>query len=161
VYVKTNSAEFCSSVALTCLLDCLPIVSLRQISSSGNAGAVIDALLHQGFDVSAAEMLTIDKMAAEEFLEVYKGVVPEYSGMVESVTAGPCIAIEICGENSVETVREFVGPTDPEIARHIRPRSLRARFGVDKLCNGVHCTDLPEDGVLEVQTIFVFVAAIE
>lgn len=37
-----------------------------------------------------------------------------------------------------------------EIARHLRPRTLRALFGVDKVRNAVHCTDLPEDGLLEV-----------
>ena len=37
-----------------------------------------------------------------------------------------------------------------EIARHLRPRTLRARFGKNKVQNAVHCTDLPEDGLLEV-----------
>lgn len=37
-----------------------------------------------------------------------------------------------------------------EIARHLRPRTIRARFGKDKIKNAVHCTDLPEDGILEV-----------
>jgi nucleoside-diphosphate kinase len=32
----------------------------------------------------------------------------------------------------------------------LRPRTLRALFGVDKVQNAVHCTDLPEDGLLEV-----------
>lgn len=37
-----------------------------------------------------------------------------------------------------------------EIARHLRPATLRAMFGKDKIKNAVHCTDLPEDGVIEV-----------
>lgn len=37
-----------------------------------------------------------------------------------------------------------------EIARHLRPTTLRALYGKDKVKNGVHCTDLPEDGILEV-----------
>jgi hypothetical protein len=39
-----------------------------------------------------------------------------------------------------------------EIARHLRPRTLRAQFGKDKIRNALHCTDLPEDGLLEVTT---------
>ena len=37
-----------------------------------------------------------------------------------------------------------------EIARHLRPTTLRALYGKDKAHNAVHCTDLPEDGELEV-----------
>jgi nucleoside-diphosphate kinase len=43
-----------------------------------------------------------------------------------------------------------VGPHDPEIARTLRPNTIRARFGQDRIKNAVHCTDLPEDGPLEV-----------
>ena len=38
-----------------------------------------------------------------------------------------------------------------EIARHIRPRTLRAIYGKDKVKNAVHCTDLVEDATLEVK----------
>ena len=40
-----------------------------------------------------------------------------------------------------------------EIARHLRPRTIRAIFGTDKVKNAVHCTDLPDDGRLEVRII--------
>lgn len=39
-----------------------------------------------------------------------------------------------------------------EIARHLRPRSLRALYGKTKIKNAVHCTDLPTDGLLEVSS---------
>ena len=48
----------------------------------------------------------------------------------------------------VPALRELCGPHDPERARTVRPKSLRAVFGKDKSHNGVHCTDLPEDGIL-------------
>ena len=38
-----------------------------------------------------------------------------------------------------------MGPHEVEIAKHIRPQTLRAKFGKDKVKNAVHCTDLPED----------------
>jgi hypothetical protein len=37
-----------------------------------------------------------------------------------------------------------------ELARKLRPSTLRAKFGKTKVQNAVHCTDLPEDGLLEV-----------
>jgi nucleoside diphosphate kinase len=53
----------------------------------------------------------------------------------------------------VTAFREFVGPSEPEIARQLRPTSLRAKFGLDKVRNAMHCTDLKEDGVLEVSCV--------
>ena len=32
----------------------------------------------------------------------------------------------------------------------MRSHTLRAKFGVDKIKNAVHCTDLPDDALLEV-----------
>jgi nucleoside-diphosphate kinase len=34
------------------------------------------------------------------------------------------------------------------MARNVRPRTIRAVYGKDKIKNAVHCTDLTEDGVL-------------
>ena len=54
----------------------------------------------------------------------------------------------------MEALREFCGPADPEIARVLRPRSLRAQFGKNKVQNAIHYTDLPEDGELESNYFF-------
>ena len=123
---------------------------------SGSAGDIIKAVHEAGFDIQALGLYYIDKANAEEFFEVYKGVVSEYSGMVSQLCSGPCIAMEITkGDGNVHTkFREFVGPSDPEIARHLRPHTLRAKFGKDKIQNAVHCTDLPDDCSLEVEYFF-------
>lgn len=46
-----------------------------------------------------------------------------------------------------------------EVAKHLRPHTLRAKFGVDKVRNAVHCTDLPDDASLEV-SLYHFMHAI-
>ena len=46
------------------------------------------------------------------------------------------MAIELAdrsGASPAEAVRELVGPADPEIAKLLRPHSLRARYGVSKV----------------------------
>lgn len=58
-------------------------------------GQVMDGILSSGFEISAGEMFWLDRPSAEEFLEVYKGVVPEYNQLVEEMTNGPCIAFEV------------------------------------------------------------------
>uniref|UniRef100_A0A674MMV5 Nucleoside diphosphate kinase homolog 7 n=1 Tax=Takifugu rubripes TaxID=31033 RepID=A0A674MMV5_TAKRU len=96
----------------------------------------------------------MDRANAEEFFQVYKGVVPEYPGMVNELCSGACMALEILDTNQEQSFRDLCGPADPEISRLLRPNTLRALFGKDKLKNAVHCTDLPEDRVLEVEYFF-------
>lgn len=43
---------------------------------------------------------------------------------------------------------------DPEIATNLRPNTIRAKFGQNRTHNAVHCTDLEEDGALEVEYFF-------
>jgi len=123
-----------------------------------HAGKIIDMILSEGFEISALQMFNLDKPTAEEFLEVYKGVLPEFVALVDQFTSGPCIALEIRQENVVQSFRELCGPLDPEVARHLRPSTIRARFGTNRVQNAVHCTDLPEDGALECEYFFKILA---
>ncbi|XP_042313055.1 nucleoside diphosphate kinase 7-like [Sceloporus undulatus] len=96
----------------------------------------------------------MDRANSEEFYAIYKGVVAEYPEMVVELCSGPCIALEIRQVDPEKSFRNFCGPSDPEIARYLRPGTLRAIYGKNKIQNAVHCTDLPEDGLLEVQYFF-------
>jgi nucleoside-diphosphate kinase len=40
-------------------------------------------------------MFYLDKPCAEEFLEIYRHLIPEFSEMVTELTMGPSIAVEI------------------------------------------------------------------
>ena len=125
----------------------------------GLAGQIIEDICTSGFHVSAIGMFHVEKANAEDFYEVYKGVVQEYQPMVEQLSSGPCIAMEILSDNTQQCqvqqlFREMVGPSDPELARHLRPKSLRSTYGKCKALNGIHCTDLPEDQNLEVEYFF-------
>lgn len=124
--------------------------------TSGLLGKILSEITSpgRGLNISALKLIYVEKVNAQEFLEVYKGVVREYPGMVEELISGPCVAVEISGINAHSKFRELAGPPDPEIARHLRPDTLRAKFGVDKVKNAVHCTDLTEDAPLEVEYFF-------
>ncbi|XP_076004744.1 nucleoside diphosphate kinase homolog 7-like [Genypterus blacodes] len=134
--------------------DCTCCIIKPHAVSDGLAGKILNAISAAGFEISALKMFNVDQANAEEFYEVYKGVVIEYYGMKTELCSGPCIVLEIHGSDTPKTFREFCGPADSDIARHLRPNTLRALFGKDKVQNAVHCTDLPEDGVLEVEYFF-------
>ena len=46
-------------------------------------------------------MFYLNKDTAEEFYDVYKGVLPEYIPLIEHMTGGPCIVMELRQENVV------------------------------------------------------------
>jgi len=120
-----------------------------------NAGLIIQEIMEAGFEVSAARTVHLDRAQATEFMEVYQNVLPNFSDMVASMSEAPCLALELRKEdNVVEEFRALCGPYDLDMARHLRPRSLRARFGLDNAQNGVHATDLEGDAEREARYIF-------
>mmetsp|Transcript_47169 Transcript_47169/g.93857 ORF Transcript_47169/g.93857 Transcript_47169/m.93857 type:complete len:329 (+) Transcript_47169:73-1059(+) len=123
---------------------------------AGNAGAIITSIMEAGFEISAAATLQLERAQAVELFEVYQNVVPYFSDLIASMTEAPCLALELRKElDVVEDFRRLCGTTyDVDMARHLRPGSLRARFGVDNARNGVHATDLEEDAEREVRYVF-------
>ncbi|CAK9032374.1 unnamed protein product [Durusdinium trenchii] len=126
---------------------------------AGKAGEIMMAIQSAGLEISAAEMLHLQHAEAAELLDVYKGVVPYHKEMVDGMSIAPMLALEVRAEDAaVEKLRELCGPYDVDMARHLRPQSLRARFGVDNANNGVHATDLEDDAEFEVRYVFEMLA---
>ena len=71
------------------------------------------------------EMIYLNKTTIEEFYDVYKGVLPEYLPLIEHLCSGPSIVLEIRSENVVSSFRSLVGPHDPEIAKYLKPNTIR------------------------------------
>uniref|UniRef100_A0A3B3RQ08 Nucleoside diphosphate kinase homolog 7 n=2 Tax=Paramormyrops kingsleyae TaxID=1676925 RepID=A0A3B3RQ08_9TELE len=134
--------------------DCTCCIIKPHAISEALTGKILNSINQAGFEISALQMFSMDRANAEEFFEVYKGVVAEYPSMVSELCSGPCMALEIHGAEAPRRFRDFCGPADPDIARHLRPATLRALYGKNKMQNAVHCTDLPEDGILEAQYFF-------
>ena len=103
-------------------------------------------------------MHSLDRKEVEEFYEVYRDVVNEYSGMVDELSCGPSIILEISGHDRSgdvhQSFRQFCGPSDTKVAAAIRPDTIRAKFGVNKVKNAIHCTDLETDGAFESNFMF-------
>jgi len=125
---------------------------------AGHLGRIVDQVLGSGFEIANAWMTQLNRSNANEFLEVYKGVVPECTDWVNELAEGKAVALHVRfaanPESSVLAARELCGAHDPEIASHLHVHSLRALYGTSKVKNAVHCTDLPEDGPLEVEYFF-------
>lgn len=124
--------------------------ALRQ----GLAGRIIGQIQTAGFTIWAVQAFVMLKNEAEDFFEIYKGIPNEdYAGMVRQGSSGRCLVLALGGQPC--DFRKLCGPSDPEIARVLAPDSLRAQYGgFSKEENAVHCSDLPEDGPMEVEYFF-------
>ncbi|KAK9505197.1 hypothetical protein O3M35_009302 [Rhynocoris fuscipes] len=128
-----------------------------HVMKEGTFGKVLSDIEDKGYKITAMQLFYLDIAKAEEFYEIYKGILLEFTDMVQELISGPCVAMELTSEHGKDTVlqfRTFVGPTDFDIARKLRPNTLRAKYGKDRIRNVVHATDLPTDGVLEVEYFF-------
>lgn len=143
-----------SSKSTAVLKNCAVCVIKPHAITSGHHGAIIQRLIDEGFLISALGMFSMTVADAEDFLEVYNGVVPEYKKLVEQLSSGAVIAIEVCSANAVAALRAVCGPHDPELCHVLFPESIRSKFGLDRTRNAVHCTDLEEDGELESEFFF-------
>lgn len=149
-FAKANSAAATGDLEGT-----LALVKPHVIAS-GRCGKMLTAIAELGFDLAALELSFLDIHLVTQLLEVYKGVLPEFTETLDHLTTGPVVALQI-KHHSGDHVAEFneaCGPADVEIAKLLRPQSLRAQYGSSGVLNGLHCTDLPEDGNLEVSYMF-------
>jgi nucleoside-diphosphate kinase len=141
---------------------CAVCVIKPHAVAAGQVGAVLEALLTAGLEVSAIRTLLLSARDAGDYLEAYRDVVPEYSRWLAELASGPSVVLEVRSDGDVVgKLRELAGPYVPEVARELRPDSLRAKLGVDAVRNAVHVTDLSNDGPLESKFLFKVVTADE
>ncbi len=155
----SSDAELSKNQQATASLEnCTCCVIRPHIVKERKVGAVVSDITSRGFTISAMQMVRLDKTASAEFLTIYKGVLPDYVDLVDEMSSGPCIAMEVkkvSGRSSideddvVEQFRMACGPWDYDVACEMHPESIRAKFGRSSVNNSVHCTDLPKDGSIE------------
>jgi nucleoside-diphosphate kinase len=114
------------------------------------AGAILQRLLDEGFDLVALRLHRLTRSEAEAFYAVHRER-PFFPELVTFMTSGPIIAACLQGENAVVRLRAVMGPTDSTKAP---AETLRGRFGTDIQRNAVHGSDSEENARREVAFFF-------
>lgn len=146
------------------LKECTACVIRPHIIKDRMIGQVLNDIVDRGFLISAIQMFRLDKETAAEFLSVYKGVLPQYVELVDEMSSGMSIALELKRDSNftgdiVADFRAHAGPWDYAVACELHPQTIRAKFGKNNVCNAIHCTDLSEDGVIECEYFFKVLAS--
>jgi nucleoside-diphosphate kinase len=112
------------------LNNCTLCILKPHLIRNGELGQAIDSIHSNGFEISAAHLFNLSRPQIEEFYDVYKGVLPEYIPLIEHMSNGPTLILEVrTSGDAVSSFRDFVGPYDPEVAIHLKPNTFRAKFG--------------------------------
>jgi nucleoside-diphosphate kinase len=98
-------------------------------------------------------MCALSRAEAEEFYGVHAGK-PFFERLVDFMSSGRIVAMELVAEDAIATWRALIGPTDSNTARATAPDSLRAAFGTDNTRNACHGSDAPDTAAAEAAFFF-------
>lgn len=65
------------------LTNCTLCLIKPHAIQAGHAGNIIDQILEEGFEISAMSSYFLNRSIAEEFLELYKGVIPDFQKTID------------------------------------------------------------------------------
>ena len=116
----------------------------------GQWGEIIAHVLRNRFKITNLRMLRFEREAAEAFYGVHRER-DFFAALVDYITSGPVVAIEIDGDGVIEQIRAFIGPTDPAQAE---PGTIRHMYGMSLQNNAVHASDSPESAKKELAIVF-------
>ena len=113
--------------------------------------------MDEGFEISAIQSQFLERSHAEEFLDLYRVVLPDFCETIDQLVSGPSIALEIRQKDVITSFKKLCGAYNPKAGREKfkEVNTLRSLYGVDKHKNAVHCTDIPDEGTLECEYFFV------
>ena len=77
------------------LSNCALCLIKPHVVLSGMAGQVVQRILDEGYEISAMQSHYLDRATAEEFLDLYKPLIRDFSLTIDQLVSGPCIALEI------------------------------------------------------------------
>jgi nucleoside-diphosphate kinase len=117
---------------------------------AGQQGQIVDLLLKNGFAITKMKQFVFTRGEAEDFYGIHLGK-DFFKKLIEYITSGAVIGMELEKEMAVTTLRELVGATNPAEAR---PGTIRYMYGTSLQANAVHASDSTESAQKELAIVF-------
>lgn len=113
-------------------------------------GEIIDLILRNRFNIVRMKQFSFDPDQARDFYGIHAEK-SFFGDLIEYITSGEVIGVELEREGAVKAARELVGATDPAQAR---PGTIRYMYGASLQTNAVHASDSPESAEKELAIVF-------
>lgn len=118
--------------------------------AEGHVGDIISVVERNRFRITRLLHTRFSQERAERFYEVHRER-PFFRDLVNYITGGPVVAIEVEAEEAVTRIRELIGATNPADAR---PGTIRWMYGKSLQNNAVHGSDSPASAQKELEIAF-------
>lgn len=116
-------------------------------------GQIVEKIYENNLKITNLVKVHLTVEEAKKFYSIHEGK-PFFKDLIDFMTSYPIIAIEITGENAIEKWRDIIGPTDPEKAKKINPKSIRSLYGENITENAVHGSDCEKNANIEIDFFF-------
>lgn len=113
-------------------------------------GEIIKKVEMKGFRIVNMKFDHLSRKKAEKLYEVHKGK-DFFKDLIDFMTSGPILAIEVEGENAILLMRKLIGATKPE---EREMGSIRGDLTLGLTENLVHASDSKENYEFERSVIF-------
>jgi nucleoside-diphosphate kinase len=114
------------------------------------AGAIIQRIEAEGFQIRAICRVHLSKAQAEGFYAVHRAR-PFFASLTAFMSSGPAIVLVLEAPNAITRWRTLMGATDPAKAD---PGTLRKEFAQSIERNATHGSDSPDTAAYEIGYFF-------
>ena len=116
----------------------------------GLVGDVVGRIERKGFRIDRMELRTLDRAIAEQHYAEHVER-PFFGELVDFITSGPLVAMQVSGEGAIVGMRTMMGATDPIAAA---PGTIRGDLATLIGENIVHGSDGVESAARELGIFF-------
>ncbi len=113
-------------------------------------GDIISTIEDSKFKVIRLSSMILTESKAKEFYDIHS-TKPFFDALIEYMTSGMIVAIELEKDNAVKEFRDLIGDTDPNNAKD---GTIRKKFALNKSNNSIHGSDSNENAIKEIKIIF-------
>ena len=113
-------------------------------------GEIISMIEKREFRITRLSSMILTESKAKEFYDIHSSK-PFFNALVEYMTSGMIVAIELEKDNAVKEFRDLIGDTDPNNAKD---GTIRKKFALNKSNNSIHGSDSNENAIKEIKIIF-------
>ncbi len=113
-------------------------------------GDIIKIVEDAGLDIINMRMVHLSRDNAKRFYSIHREK-HFFSELIDYVTRGRIVVMELAGENSLEKTRTLIGKTNPKEAKE---GTIRAIYGLSNTENTVHASDSKETAKREIEFFF-------